>query len=378
VLDTSIARVDSLTEAQAETCREVDLVTHDGQYVATGLENPRSRIRVRLYRWDEGPLDDRFWVERIDDAIALRTQVLQLDRQEAGCRLIFSEGDGLSGLTLDRYDRWLVAHFSSLALWNQADRLLPILLEQSRAEGLIARTDRGMASREGLPPDAEHVLGTLPNQPVTILENGLRFLVDLRPGQKTGFYLDQRENRKTVASYCEGRRVLDLFCYSGGFALTAARLGAAAEVLGVDSSEPAVVAARLNADANAIERVSFEQGQVLRVLERLKQEGRRFDVVICDPPKYAQRASDLDNALKGYVRLNLAALDVLEQGGILATCSCSGAVDRALFAQMLAEVAERSGRSIQILEQRGQAADHPVSAACLETEYLKCFICRVG
>ena len=172
--------------------------------------------------------------------------------------------------------------------------------------------------------------------------------------------------------------MLDLFCFSGGFSLNAARHGAVS-TLGIDSSAAAIDLASQNAASNQIsQRPNFEAGDALEVLERLKDEGRRFDVVICDPPKFAKQAKDVEHALKGYLRLNQAALDVLEPDGILVTCSCSGLVGRELFADLMGSVAEQSGRPIQILEQRGQAPDHPVSASCLETEYLKCLICRVG
>ena len=171
--------------------------------------------------------------------------------------------------------------------------------------------------------------------------------------------------------------MLDLFCFSGGFSLNAARAGAAA-TLGVDSSAAAIELARQHAAINRVETAEFETGDVLEVLERLRSEGAKFDVVICDPPKYARQAKDVEHALKGYLRLNMAALDVLEPDGVLVSCSCSGLIGRELFADLMGSVAEQSGRPIQILEQRGQAPDHPVSASCLETEYLKCLICRVG
>jgi 23S rRNA (cytosine1962-C5)-methyltransferase len=263
-------------------------------------------------------------------------------------------------------------------MFERRGPLLARLLEATGVEGIIARGERGLAEKEGIPAEFEEVIGSLPNGPVSIVENELTYLVDLGRGQKTGFYLDQRDNRVAAASYCRGRRVLDLFCFTGGFSFNARRHGEADSVLGVESSAPAVARARENAARNGIDRVRFEEGKVLPVLERLRTEGERFGTVICDPPKYAQRGMDVDHALKGYLRLNRAALEVLEPGGVLVTCSCSGSIDRALFAQLLGQVAEQSGRDLQILDQRGQPPDHPVSASCLETEYLKCFICRVS
>ena len=372
VFDSSIDRV--IGEPRAGD--QVDVVTNDGQRIATGLYNPTSSIRVRLYRWDDGPLDGAFWSKTLAAAGRLRSEILDLGKNSSAYRLIFSEGDGLSGLTVDRYDRWLVAQFTSLALYTHRDLMLGLLTELTDAEGIIARTDRGVTPKEGLRAGQESTVGKVPVEPVTIVENGLHFRVDIQSGQKSGFYLDQRVNRREVASYCHGKRVLDLFCFSGAFSLNAARNGAV-ETLGVDSSAPAIELARQNAALNGIENIEFIVGDVLEVLQRLELEQRRFDVVICDPPKFARQAKDVEHALKGYLRLNMAALEVLKPDGILVTCSCSGLIGRELFTDLLGNVAEQSRRPIQILEQRGQAPDHPVSASCLETEYLKCVICRV-
>ena len=372
VFDSSIDRV--IGEPRAGD--QVDVVTNDGQRIATGLYNPTSTIRVRLYRWDDGPLDGAFWSKTLAAAGRLRSEILDLGKNSSAYRLIFSEGDGLSGLTVDRYDRWLVAQFTSLALYTHRDLMLGLLTELTDAEGIIARTDRGVTPKEGLRAGQESTVGKVPVEPVTIVENGLHFRVDIQSGQKSGFYLDQRVNRREVASYCHGKRVLDLFCFSGAFSLNAARNGAV-ETLGVDSSAPAIELARQNAALNGIENIEFIVGDVLEVLQRLELEQRRFDVVICDPPKFARQAKDVEHALKGYLRLNMAALEVLKPDGILVTCSCSGLIGRELFTDLLGNVAEQSRRPIQILEQRGQAPDHPVSASCLETEYLKCVICRV-
>ena len=372
VFVTSIDRVDGEPKAGDE----VELHSHEEKFIGRGLFNPNSAIRVRLYRFDDGPLDDEYFDSLLGSAVSLRTEILKLDAA-AGYRLVSSEGDGISGLTVDRYGRWLVAQFTSLALFARKDAWTRRLMEMTGAEGLLVRTERSTAEQEGLPTPFEATIGTLPAEPIEIVENGLTYWVDPHAGQKTGFFLDQRDNRRAVARYCAGRRVLDLYCYTGGFALNAVKNGGAASVVGVDGSAVAVEVARHHATLNHLDKVTFEHGDALAVLDAYRSRGETFDVVICDPPKFARSPRGVEDAIKGYLRLNRAALDVLEPNGVLATCSCSGLVDRGLFADMIGQVAELSGRPIQILEQRGQGPDHPVSASCLETEYLKCFICRV-
>ncbi|MDR3632415.1 MAG: class I SAM-dependent rRNA methyltransferase [Isosphaeraceae bacterium] len=374
VFVTSVERV----EGSPGPGDEVDVFSHERQFIGRGLYNPHSAIRVRLYRWDDGPLDEAFWGNLFQRALSLRRDVLRLGGPGTAYRVVSSEGDGISGLTVDRYDRWLVAQFSSLALFEHRAPLGRLLAEQTGVEGILLRIDRSVAEAEGLRGAEDVLVGSAPAEPVVIDEHGLTYQVDLRGGQKTGFYLDQRENRRASARFCEGRRVLDLFCYNGGFALNALRHGGATHVLGIDSSAPAIEAARRNAVQNQLAHARFEVADVMPTLESLRARGERFDVVFCDPPKFARHARGLDDALKGYLRLNRAAVDVLAPNGLFVTCSCSGLIHRSLFADMIGQVAELSGRPIQIVEQRGQAPDHPVSASCLETDYLKCFLCRVG
>jgi 23S rRNA (cytosine1962-C5)-methyltransferase len=374
VFVTSIERV----EGDPQPGDEVVVVSYEGQFIARGLFNHRSAIRVRLYRWDDGPIDEAFLAGRLADALAMRSDLLHLAGPRSAARLVFSESDGLSGLTVDRFDRWLAVQFTSLALFERRDYLLAELARLTKAEGIILRGEKGIPSQEGLKVEEGITQGTLPDEPIEIDENGITYLVDLKAGQKTGFFLDQRENRKAVASYANGRRVLDLFCYTGGFSMNALHHGEATSTLGIDTSERAIDLARRNAVANHARSARFEVADVFDTLETLRGSGEKFGMVICDPPKFARHPKALEDAVKGYLRLNRAAVDVLEPGGVLATCSCSGLVDRTLFLDILGQVAELSGRPIRILEQRGQAADHPVSASCLETEYLKCVIARVS
>ncbi len=277
---------------------EVDVISQEGVFIARGLFNPTSKILVRLYRWSEEPLDAAFWYARLSAACLVRSEVLNLGKEANAYRLVFSEGDDLSGLTVDRFDRWLVAEFSSVALFHRRDEFLDQLMELTGAEGILARTDRAIAAEEGLRVQDIETRGTLPAGPIPIIENGVRYEVNLGAGQKTGFYFDQRDNRRAVARYCSGKRVLDLCCFTGGFSLGALRLGGAASTLGLDSSAPAVAQAAHNASLNGLDRASFESGDVFRVLEQLGEAGERFEVVICDPPKYARHTGDVPAALK--------------------------------------------------------------------------------
>jgi 23S rRNA (cytosine1962-C5)-methyltransferase len=290
--------------------------------------------------------------------------------------LVFSEGDGLSGLTVDRYDRWLAVQFTSLGLARRREMLAELLVELVRPEGIMLRTERGIGRLEGLELHDEPLWGKVPDGPVAIEEGGLRFLVNLVEGQKTGFYLDQRDNRRAVAPLAAGRRVLDAFCYTGGFALHAARAGAAS-VYAVDASEPALALARENARLNGLDNVQFVRGDVFTHLDELARAGERFGLVVLDPPKFARTRGAVEEALRGYRRLQTLALRLLEPDGFLVTCCCSGLITVDMLEDLQAQLAVEERRSIQTLERRGQAPDHPVSVGCLESNYLKCLISRV-
>ncbi|HTU24696.1 MAG TPA: class I SAM-dependent rRNA methyltransferase [Pirellulales bacterium] len=371
VLDSAIDRV----EGDPADGDIVDLVADNGKFVARGIFNSASRIRVRLYTWTPAEaLDDAFWARRLDRAIAFRTE-LGYDDPQGAARLVFSEADGLSGLIVDRYAQWLSLQITARATAARLDLVTRLLVERLKPAGIYLRTEKGVAKAEAIDlRDGLH-WGQPPEGPVFITENGLRYGIDLAEGQKTGYYLDQRENRRAAAHYLAGREVLDLFCYSGGFSLNAA--SRAVQVQGFDSSQKAIALARANAELNGLHNVRFEPADCFTVLESLAHRGQRFGAVVADPPKFARNRSGLDDALRAYHRLNRLAVEVLAPGGILVTCSCSGHVSREDFLYMLVGVAQQTKRDIQILEMRSAAPDHPSSATCLETEYLKCFICRV-
>jgi 23S rRNA (cytosine1962-C5)-methyltransferase len=373
----AIARV----EGDPDPGAEVAVVSHEGQFIARGLFNPASNIRVRLYSWNaEAALDEDLWSRRLDAAIALRRDLFRDMGPETACRLVFSEADGLSGLTVDRYGEWLLVQLTSRALAARRDVLFRLLTEKLAPAGIWLRTEKGIGEAEGLEIADGLVSGREPPRPLFISEHGIRYGIDVIEGQKTGFYLDQRDNRAAFArSLRPDARVLDVFCYSGGFGLAAVVLGGARHVVGIDVSEAALALARANAQLNGVaDRFRFEPGRAFDVLERLAAAGERFDAVVLDPPKLTRHKAGVPKALKAYHQLNRQAVAVLRPGGLLVTCSCSGLVTRDEFKRMLAEVALRTDRPLQILEFRGAAADHPMSVHCPETAYLKCCVCRVA
>lgn len=373
VLDSAIERI----EGEPADGDVVELISDKGKWIARGIYNSRSRLRVRLYTWNPAEfLDEAFWRGRIKRALALRT-LLGYDDPGGAARLVFSEADGVSGLIVDRYAGYLSIMITALAIAARRDQIVSILVDLVRPRGILVRNERGISQAEGLDVVEGLYWGEDPRGPVFIRENGLRFGIDLTAGQKTGFYLDQRENRRAAAGYCRAARVLDLFCYSGGFSLAAALLGGAKEVLGIDGSQRAIALARANAELNGLANVHFEQADCFHKLQQLAASGQRFDCVVLDPPRFTRSRQSLNEALRAYHHLNRLGVAVLQPGGILVTCSCSGHVSREDFLFMLSGVAQQTKRDIQVLEQRGAAPDHPVSATCLETAYLKCFVCRV-
>ncbi|MBA3311856.1 MAG: class I SAM-dependent rRNA methyltransferase [Planctomycetaceae bacterium] len=374
VFDGAIHKV----EGDPKVGDEALLVTDKGDPVARGLFNATSNIKLRLYTWNlDQPLDDAFFAERIDHAIRLRESLCPSWSESSAGRFVFSEGDGISGLTVDRYGDWLSVQFTSAALATRKDAILAHLQQRLSAKGIVLRSEKGMNEAEGLDAIDGPAVGAEPPRPVFVEEHGLRYGVDLLEGQKTGFFLDQRRNRLAAARYATGR-VLDVFCYSGGFGLTALHTGGAKQVIGVDVSETAVTLANENAKLNGLDsKTAYIAKPAFEALEEFAAAGEKFDTIILDPPKMTRSRHTVDKALKGYYSLNKLAVDLLPPGGILVTCSCSGLVSREDFEQVLATVVMRTGRAIQILEARRQSPDHPASISCPETDYLKCYICRV-
>jgi 23S rRNA (cytosine1962-C5)-methyltransferase len=368
--------IDSVSGSPADG-DEVDVVSTAGTFIARGLFNSQSKITVRLYSWDEGVALDRvFFRARFERAIELRHHVLNLAGPDRGYRLIFSESDYLSGMVVDRYADWLAVQFTSLGLANRRDMLAELLEELLGPRGIYLRTEKGIGRLEGVELQDGPLRGEPPPRDLAIEENGMRFLVNLAEGQKTGYYLDQRDNRAAVARLCPGKRMLDAFCYTGGFGLYAAKAGAAA-VLGVDASEPALELARRNAIANGLGQIEFANGDVFRQLADLAAAGRKFDVLVLDPPKFARNRAAVPEAMKGYRRLHQLAMKLLGRDGVLVTCCCTGLITMNDLEELIGQVSVEAKRDLQILERRGPSPDHPVAVTCRESGYLKCIISRL-
>ena len=373
VFSGAIGRVDGPPAAGDE----VDVVSHDGKFVARGLWNSRSQIQIRLYTWQaDQALDPAFWRERIVRAIRLRDRLPGYADPDGACRLVFSESDGLSGLIVDRYGPYLSVQVTSLAVAMRLEPITAILQDLCSPQGVYLRTDRGVGKAEGLDLTCRLLAGDVPEQPVAVTIDGMVWHVDLRHGQKTGLFMDQRENWRAAAGLAQGRRCLDMCCYQGGFALSCARAGAAS-VLAADVSTSAIELARRNADTNGLTHVEFSVAKMFDFLCDLARRNERFDMVVCDPPKFARSASGVRSAWNAYRQLNERALDLLEPDGLLVTCCCTQHVDRTMWLEILHEAAHNVRRELQVIAFRGQTPDHPVVASCPETEYLKCFVCRV-
>jgi 23S rRNA (cytosine1962-C5)-methyltransferase len=355
---------------------EVEVRSGANNFVARGLFNSQSKIRVRLYSWEpERALDREFFRERLAKAIHFR-QAIGLRGPDKGCRLVFSESDGVSGCTIDEYSGWLAVQVTALAIAQRREMLAELLDELIKPRGIYLRTEKGVGRLEGLELHDGVLRGASPPPDLTIEENGLHFLVNLAEGQKTGYYLDQRDNRVAAARFGRERTVLDAFSGTGGFGLYAARAGAS-RVECVDASEPALNLARANAARNGLANVEFVRADVFDHLLVRVNEGRRYGMVVLDPPKFARSRSSIPEALRGYRRLQTLALRLLEADGILVTCCCSGLITPEMLEELLAQIAAHERRDLQILAKSGQAPDHPVAVSCLETAYLKCFISRV-
>jgi 23S rRNA (cytosine1962-C5)-methyltransferase len=343
-----------------------------GNPLALAAFSPQSQIRARVWTFNlEEEIDAAFFRRRLTRALALR-ESLPAARHTNALRLVNGESDGLPGLVVDRYADVLVVQILSAGIERWRDPILDLLIEISGCEAVFERSDAEVRTLEGLEPRTGFVRGNRNASRCPISEYGLNFRVDVEQGQKTGFFLDQRENRQRVRALAAGREVLDGFCYTGGFAL-AALAGGAKRVLAVESSAPALEVAKENLSANPLDasRVEFVQADVFSHLRTLRDRGAHFDMVVLDPPKFAPTAAQAKNAARAYKDINLLALKLLSPGGLLATFSCSGGVSAELFQSIVAGAALDAGAEAKIIERFTAAADHPVALEFPEGEYLK-------
>jgi 23S rRNA (cytosine1962-C5)-methyltransferase len=349
----------------AEPGEVIDVLDASGRFVGRGYINPRSLIAVRILTRRQEAIDADFLRRRISAAHSLRTS---LGFGES-YRALYSEGDGLPGLIVDKYANTLVLQSLTAGIDRLQDDIIAALRDEYSPEVIVLRNDAGSRAFEGLTQEKRVVLGSVTG-PVVIEESGIIYQVDVLEGQKTGFFFDQRENRLALRDYAPGRRTLDCFCYVGAWSLSAARYGAS-EVIGIDSSERAVTLAAANAERNDLS-ARFVNADVFDELRSMDKKDERFGLIILDPPAFVKSRAKVREALKGYKEINLRAMRLLEPGGVLATCSCSHHIDEALFREMLIDAAHSARRQARVLEMRSQARDHPVLLAARETQYLKC------
>lgn len=365
--------------AELEAGQIVDLLFTDGRWIGRGVYNPASRIRVRLYQWDQTQQLDAEWLQsQLARAVSMRQAHMASHGPLDSLRLVNSEGDGLSGLVIDQFGEYVVLQITALAMLNWLDTITAWVSEHLHPKGILLRMDQRTAASEGMELREETLVGEAPSGPIEIVEHDVRLRIDLLSSQKTGYYLDQRANRLRAARWVGSGPMLDVCCYLGGFSLTAAKWAQPENITAVDSSAKALEQAAENARLNELEKIEFVQADCFDYLEKLCAAKQKFQTIVLDPPRMASNRAQLTAALRAYYRLNLSAVNLLQPGGMLITCSCSGRVERGDFVGMLASVAKRAGRAIQIIETFAADFDHPIDANCPESEYLKCFICRVN
>ncbi|RME05193.1 MAG: class I SAM-dependent rRNA methyltransferase [Planctomycetota bacterium] len=347
------------------------------EFIAWGWINEHSKITVRLISFQED-FEERDWfLQKLENALHLRKRVLKLDKVTNSYRLVHSEGDGIPGLIVDKYGEYLVVQVSSLGL----NRLIPVLVErlsrESWVRGIVRRDDPVMCRMEAMEPVEETLYGEDLPERFLVEENQLLFEVDFRRCQKTGFYLDQRENRRFLASFVEGDiYALDAFCYTGGFAISLAKAGAG-KVVAIDSSRDALEQLKKNAQLNGVSNIVGVHDNVFRSLERYLYERELFDIIVLDPPKFIPNKRSFEKGYAGYKKLNRRAISLVRSGGLLLTCCCSQIMQESSFTRMLAEAAGEAGREAMILARNFQPADHPVSISCPEGGYLKTFLLKI-
>jgi 23S rRNA (cytosine1962-C5)-methyltransferase len=357
----------------------VQIFTSYKTLVGTGSFSPSSQIRVRVWSFDsEEKIDSDFFRKKILAALELRKQIID-DSKTNMLRIINAESDGLPGLIVDRYSDFLVCQFLSSGAEFNKEIIIEILVEIFKPAGIFERSDFEVRTKEGLQPIQGLLKGTIPKDLIEVQENGFKFLVDIKSGHKTGFYLDQRDNRALISEFSKGKSVLNCFSYTGGFSVYALASGAT-RVTHVDSSASAMEIANKNIGLNGLSLSSVENinDDVFNVLRKFRDERKSFDLIILDPPKFTKSVSQVQKASRGYKDINLLAIKLLNPGGILFTFSCSGHISQELFQKIVADAALDSGREVKIIKQLTQSSDHPVSLNFPEGLYLKGLVCKAN
>lgn len=351
----------------------VTVVDGRGHFLGKGYINPKSQIIVRMLTGKDEPIDRDFFKRRLEQAWAHRQRLLP---DTSACRVVFGEADFLPGLIVDKFGDILSIQALALGIDKWLPDIVEILDELLQPRGIYERNDVPVRELEGLKQRKGFLRGEFDPQ-ITIMENGLEIAVDVANGQKTGYFLDQRENRRAIRPYAKDARVLDCFSNVGGFALNAAAAGAR-EVLVVDASEEALAAARQNAERNGLaDRMSFMAGNAFDILRQMEANQERFDTIVLDPPAFAKSKGALEGAVRGYKEINLRAMRMIPEGGFLVTCSCSYHMNADLFKAVVADAALDARRRLRLIEERAQGLDHPIVVGYDESHYLKCLIYQV-
>jgi 23S rRNA (cytosine1962-C5)-methyltransferase len=356
----------------------VNVYDKNGNLTGGGLFNPRAKIPLRVVCHSTEPVDESYFEGAIRRAVELRRSLFKLDETTDAYRLINSDGDGLSGLMIDRYAETLLCEVHSLGIAQRLPRWLPLLHELAGTTYARVHVDHDLGSLEGIKPSTFNETNAAAPHTVKIREHGVRYEVDFAEGHKTGFFCDQRENRRAIARFAAGARVLDLCCYTGGFSLNAKVIGGAADVTSVDLDEAAIAQAKRNANLNQA-RLKFVHADAFAYARQMQTNGEKWDVVILDPPKFIFTRDEHGNweGRQKYEDLNLLAISLLKPGGVFVTCSCSGLLSLEDFESHVIKAAHRQNRRLQFFDRTGAGVDHPVFSNCLESRYLKVLWARV-
>jgi len=373
IFPTAIERIDGKPEEKNKPGATAVVQSASGQFLARAAYSPASQIRARIWSFrDNEPVDHALIKRRVKQAVAYRVENV---RDTDAIRLVFGEADGFPGLVADWYggpSGYLVCQFQSAGVEAWKAAIVKALIDETGCPNVYERSDASVREREGMPLVTGVLAGAEPPDETPVTENGVRYAVDIRRGHKTGFYIDQRDNRRLVMEHASGREMLNCFCYTGGFSLAALK-GGAKHVISVDSSGEALATGKRNMVLNGFDdtRAEWRDADVFKELRSLREQGRRFDLIVLDPPKFAASPQQVDRAARAYKDINLLGLQLLREGGLLFTYSCSGAISAELFQKIIAGAATDAGVDARILRRLSAGIDHPMTTNFPEGEYLK-------